>query len=103
MWDDLIITEDFAFDYRVEKWDESYIHVFLNAEFRDGICLFPKSVEVMQKEFDHRFYINKKELDIVASNPKPYNIFFISYLCEIFAGKFSPTISHIRYSYIFIK
>jgi hypothetical protein len=79
VWDDLIITEDFAFDYRVEKWDESYIHVFLNAEFRDGICLFPKSVEVMQKEFDHRFYINKKELDIVASNPKPYDIFFISY------------------------
>jgi len=79
VWDDLIVSEDFVFDYRVEKWDESYIHVFLNAEFRDGICLFPKSTAVMQKEFDHRFYISKKELDIVASSTKPYDIFFISY------------------------
>ena len=79
VWDDLIVSEDFAFDYRVEKWDEEYIHVFLNSVFRDGICLFPKSVSVIQKEFDHRYYINKKELDIVASNPKPYDVVFISY------------------------
>ena len=79
VWDDLIVSEDFVFDYRVEKWDEEYIHVFLNAVFRDGICLFPKSASVIQKEFDHRYYINKKELDIVASNPKPYDVVFISY------------------------
>ena len=79
VWDDLIVSEDFVFDYRVEKWDEEYIHVFLNAVFRDGICLFPKSASVIQKEFDHRYYINKKELDIVASNPKSYDVVFISY------------------------
>jgi hypothetical protein len=79
VWDDLIIAEDFAFDYRVEKWDESYIHVFLNGTVRDGVCLFPKSATIIQKEFDHRFYFNKKELDIVASNPKPYDVVFISY------------------------
>ena len=79
VWDDLIIKDDFAFDYRVEKWDEEYIHVFLNDVFRDGICLFPKAASVIQKEFDHRYYINKKELDIVASNPKPYDVVFISY------------------------
>jgi hypothetical protein len=79
VWDDLIITEDFAFDYRVEKWDEEYIHVFLNGSVRDGVCLFPKSATIIQKEFDHRFYFNKKELDIIASNPKPYDVVFISY------------------------
>ena len=79
VWDDLIVAEDFAFDYRVEKWDEEYIHVFLNQSVRDGICLFPKSATIIQKEFDHRFYFNKKELDIVASNPKPYDVVFISY------------------------
>ena len=79
VWDDLIITEDFVFDYRVEKWDEEYIHVFLNGSFRDGICLFPKSATIIQKEFDYRFYFNKKELDIVASNPKSYDVIFISY------------------------
>ena len=52
VWDDLIITEDFAFDYRVEKWDEEYIHVFLNGSVRDGVCLFPKSATIIQKEFD---------------------------------------------------
>jgi hypothetical protein len=79
VWDDLIIADDFAFDYRVEKWDAEYIHVFLNGTVRDGICLFPKSASIIQKEFDHRFYFNKKELDIVASTPKPYDIVFISY------------------------
>lgn len=79
VWDDLNVLETFTFDYRVEKWDESYIHVFLNAEFRDGICLFPKSASIIQKEFDHRFYFNKKELDILASTPKPYDVVFISY------------------------
>jgi hypothetical protein len=79
VWDDLIVTKDFAFDYRIEKWDEEYIHVFLNGSVRDGICLFPKSATIIQKEFDHRYYINKKELDIVASNPKPHDVVFISY------------------------
>ena len=79
VWDDLDILETFTFDYRVEKWDESYIHVWLNAEFRDGVCLVPKTATVTQKEFNHRFYINKKELDIVASKPKPFDIIFISY------------------------
>jgi hypothetical protein len=79
VWDDLIIADDFVFDYRVEKWDQEYIHVFLNGAVRDGVCLFPKSASPIQKEFDHRFYFNKKELDIVASVPKPYDVVFISY------------------------
>ena len=79
VWDDLDILESFTFDYRVEKWDEAYIHVFFNGKFRDGICLFPKSVSVTKKEFDHRFYINKKELDIEATHPKLFDVIFISY------------------------
>lgn len=79
VWDDIIVADNFTFDYRVEKWDESYIHSFLNSEFRDGICLFPKSATITQKEFNHRFYFNKKEIDIIASIPKPYDIVFISY------------------------
>jgi hypothetical protein len=79
VWDDVVTADDFTFNYRVEKWDEEYIHVFLNQSVRDGICLFPKSATIIQKEFDHRFYFNKKELDIVAGNPKPYDVVFISY------------------------
>ena len=79
VWNDLIVDDNFNFDYRVEKWDESYIHVWLNDEYKDGICLFPKNIEISQKEFNHRFYFNKKEIEVVASRPKPYDIIFISY------------------------
>lgn len=80
VWDDLIISQDFMFDYRVSKYDESYIHVFKNGNFYDGICLFPKLRTVTAKEFNSRFFIaDKKEIDIVATVPKPFDIIFMSY------------------------
>lgn len=80
VWDDLIIAEDFLFDYRVSKYDEEYIHVFRNGKYYDGICLFPKSRTVTVKEFTNRFFIaDKKEIDVVASYPKSFDIIFMSY------------------------
>jgi hypothetical protein len=79
VWDDLVVSDNFLFDYRVENWDEEYIHVWKNDKVYDGICLFSKTVSVTQKEFDYRFFTNKKEIDIVASMPVPFDIFFISY------------------------
>jgi hypothetical protein len=85
VWDDLEVSEDFLFDYRIPAWDEEYIHVFKNGEYYDGISLFPKKVTVSDKEFKNRFFIaGKKEIEVVASNPRPYDIFFISY-AELFA------------------
>lgn len=78
VWDDLIILEDFNFSYIVPKWDEQYIHVFKNAEYFDGITLFPKHSDISSKEFQHRFYINKKEIDVTASIPKPFEKFYIN-------------------------
>lgn len=68
VWSDLIVDNNFNFDYRVEKWDESYIHVWLNDVYRDGICLFPKNIEISQKEFNHRFYFNKKKSMLLQVN-----------------------------------
>lgn len=80
VWDDLIVSSDFLFDYRVSEYDESYIHVFKNGNFYDGICLFPKSRTVTAKEFNNRFFIaDKKEIDIVATTPGPFDIIFMSY------------------------
>lgn len=79
VWDDLIVLDEFSFDYRVPAWDESYVHVWKNDQVYDGICLFSKSISITQKEFDYRFFTNKKEIDVVASMPKPFDIFFISY------------------------
>lgn len=78
VWDYLSVT-DFNFDYRVLKWDEEYIHVFKNGNYFDGICIFPKAARVLQREWDYRFFTKKKEIDIVASMPRPFDIAFISY------------------------
>jgi hypothetical protein len=80
IWDDLELNLDFdLMSYKSSIWDEQYIHVFKNGNYYDGIALFPKSVEVLQKEFDHRFFTNKKEIDIRASDPIPYDIVFLSF------------------------
>lgn len=72
VWDNIVVLDNFLFDYRVNKWEEEYIHVFKNAcnektSYRNSIALFPKSIKVSKKEFDHKFYIHKKEIDQIAS------------------------------------
>ncbi len=81
VWDDLEIVEDFKFDYRVPEWDEQYIHVFKNGSHYNGVCLFSKNKIVSDREFKNRFFVNKKEMDVIASNyiKETYDIIFISY------------------------
>jgi hypothetical protein len=79
VWDYLLVDDKFNLDYRVTKWDEQYIHVFKNEQYYDGICIFPKSAKILQKEWDYRFFTNKKEIDITASRPVRYDVVFISY------------------------
>ena len=74
VWDNLYLTQDFDLTYRVTEWDDQYIHVFKNGEHFDGVCLFPKNLNVANKEWKYRFFTDKKEIDIVASTPKPYDI-----------------------------
>ena len=72
IWDDVELTSFNLLDYTVTKWDDMYVHVFKNGEHYDGICLFPKNKLVSKKEFHHRFFSEKKEIDITASTPKKY-------------------------------
>jgi len=73
VWDDLEIVENFDFSYRVPEWDQEYIHVWLNDTSYDGVGLFSKNLEPTHKEFENRFYVNKKEMPTVASIPKKYD------------------------------
>jgi hypothetical protein len=76
--DDFIVNENFNLDsYRVTKWDDKFVHVFKNRNFYDGLCLIPKSLNISNKEFDHRFFVDKKQIDIIASNPVPFQKFYI--------------------------
>jgi hypothetical protein len=72
------VSTSFNFEYQAAEW-EKYTHVFLNNQFYDGICLFNKDEKVSKKEFDHRFFMKKKEVDINASDPRRFDIVFISY------------------------
>ena len=78
IWDDVDLTSFDLLDYKATKWDDMYVHVFKNGEHYDGICLFPKSLTISQREFYHRFFTDKKEIDIVASKPKQYNKYYPS-------------------------
>ena len=76
IWDDVKLLDSFSLtDYRATQWDNMYVHVFKNGEHFDGICLFPKSLDISSREFHHRFFTNKKEVDIQASIPNKYNIY----------------------------
>jgi hypothetical protein len=77
VWDNLIVDKNFKFDYKPDQWSNNYIHVFKNDNLYNGILLCPKKIVVSKKEIEHRFFVNKKEIDVVASTPKPYDVFEI--------------------------
>lgn len=79
VWDNLLLKKDFNLDYRVAEWDADYVHVFRNGKYYDGVCIFPKKARILQREWDYRFFTNKKEIDIDASSPLKYDVAFISY------------------------
>ena len=79
VWNDLVVLDTFNFDYKVPEWDQKFIHVFRNGTYYDGICLVSKTHKITNREINNRFFINKKEIDIVASVPNLYDIVFISY------------------------
>lgn len=81
VWDDVVVSPDFNFDYKIPVWDEKYLHVFNNEYYYDGICLLSKDHHISQREFFNRFFFGKKDIDIKASSPRPldFEIVFISY------------------------
>lgn len=80
VWGDLKVVDTFNFDYVITPGDEQWVHVFKhNDAHTNGICLIPNKVKISDREEAHRFFIDKKEIDIQASTVKPYDIIFISY------------------------
>jgi len=76
VFDDIEIVDNFVFDYTPDEWSNDYVHVFLNKDTYDGVALIPKHRKITQHELDYRFFVNRKEVEIVASNPKPYDLFW---------------------------
>ena len=80
VYDDTMIRDTFKFSYVPDEWSYDIPHVFGNGDIDqlDGIVLLPKNYTATEKELKHRFFVNKKEVRIMASNPKPYDIFQIN-------------------------
>ena len=77
IWPDVVLNESFDFSYTVDQWSTDYVHVFKNGDTYDGICIVPKSADITDRELQHRFFRNKKEIDIVASRPRSFDYFEI--------------------------
>ncbi len=77
IWTDVNVVEDFEFDYYVPRYNQHITHVFKNGEYLDGVCLFSKHYQISKKEFKYRFFNEKKEVDYIASYPKPYDKFIV--------------------------
>lgn len=75
------IDDSFQFDNYVshDDYDRRMNHVFLNGKYHDGIILCSRHNRITQREFDFKFLTTKKEVDCVASNPKSFDMVFISY------------------------
>jgi hypothetical protein len=79
IWDDVVLDEVFNInEYKATKWDDHYTHIFKNGECYDGICLINKTIKISTREFDNRFFANKKNIDIQASKPVKYDVFYIN-------------------------
>lgn len=76
VYDDVVLDKDWNFDYKVPEWDRKYVHVFLNGDSYNGVSLHPKGNVPSTKELQHRFFVNSKQISIVASTPRKYDIFY---------------------------
>lgn len=80
------ILTSFNFDIyfpHYEREEKQLNHVFKH-KFRDqenftGISLIPKTSKLSEREIRYRFFIDKKQHDVLASRVAPYDIVFISY------------------------
>ena len=78
IFEDFTIHDCFDFSYQPDEWSQDVVHVFLNGNYFDGVCLIPKDNLPTKKELEYRFFTNKKEVDIQASKPNIYDRFYVT-------------------------
>ena len=86
--DDVVIDPNFDFSYNVLDWDKEYVHTWKNSQDEySGVYLIPKNYEITKKEAEYDFFVNKKEIDVVASKKKTFDVFYISAPEDYFKAK----------------
>jgi len=77
VYDNCIVSSDFNFDYVPDDCSQDVPHLFLNDVYYDNIALIPKKYHISAREAEYRFFVNKKQVEILASTPKKYDRFTI--------------------------
>ena len=73
--DDLLIDSNWNFDYVVPRYDQKYVHLFLNGDEYNGVSLHPTNHDPNHRELSYRFYAGSKKIALKASDPAPFDIF----------------------------
>ena len=84
---DVVVDPSFNFSYDIPDWDQKYVHVFAQPNGFGGVYLIPKNYEITKKEAEYDFFVNKKEIDVVASKKKTFDVFYISAPEDYFKAK----------------
>lgn len=79
VWPDIDIADTFTFEYKVPREDRAYAHIFKKGNEYTGACIVSKNAKISDREFKHRFFLNRREIDIMSGSIPSYDIFFISY------------------------
>jgi len=79
VYNDIEVDDAFDFSYKVNEYDQHYIHLFLhNNSTYNGIVLCPKNRVLLENEVVARVFVDTKEISINASIDI-YDVVFISY------------------------
>lgn len=73
------INPNFNFDYVVLEWDQKYVHIFKQGDNYGGVYLISKDYPMTSREFEYKFFMKTKNIDINASYCRDFDIVFISY------------------------
>lgn len=80
VWPDAEILDSFDFSYKVPTGEEEYVHIFKSdIESTPSVCISSKHVKISERELAHRFFLNRRLVDVQACTKTKYDIFFISY------------------------
>jgi hypothetical protein len=76
------IFEQFYISHH-DNYDRNENHAFIHREddedLYNGLWLLSKHKPVTQKEIEFKHLVNRKEINVIGSIPKPYDVVFISY------------------------
>ena len=76
------VTDRFKFDTYFshdQSFERNINHAYLNGKYYDGVVLCSKYAKFTEREFDYKFIANKKEVPVILSTPKLFDLVFISY------------------------